>query len=1236
MMTVGCMEKEVHIRTGHDFSTLHDVVYKTELGSQGVEDFIENDSKRLKIVESSKVQAKFDKGPYSSSNCDTELDISHDCFPSLLDYINKCAQATNATSAILRESTFDDKACPESWPFGILDILCWFCPSICFVDVTGCKEFFKSKINNVSAHSRIQIIADFLDPSFLINCKDSGMHIQNILDKNLLSPSTQCDGWSLLHSAILLGDINLVKQLLGTDKNGSSDNSFLQTSLELAIALHHSEIVELFKNELITSMDPLRLVQLCLLPQYGSTFYDHPLEALTANQDVLQAARNSHNSQNCNLNALLQLFCENNDIAFNVKVLEGIFQKAHTSAKSDCLLVLSCWNESAIREAVQMLMKVTQSSPNGKIDGFPYLMFSIPNLPLASYLIHQGAHIDDRDKLGCTALFHAVKEAITSPSDQNRLFINFLLLQDANPNLKNDMGETPLTYSLSSMFRSCELCSKVMDFDENAPTPNKDDMLDVWRLLLDNGAKAKTKDEKDSSPVHLLMNLSHELSAMVCEAVDVLHRNGCSINVRDAEGNTPLHLWAGSPIRGDDSNKESSEKNFEKVANKIISSGGIVNARNDKEETPLHLAQCWKQVEILLESGAQSNVQDFNGDTPFHKFTGKDLVIDDKTKKGRWKKFLTWGMNPWCANNDGVCLFQILLEKGFLQSTFHLLKAIFERGPDEDIVKSTRCFEDLQGNSLLHVFCKINGSNVTSICEYLLEKGWNVNDQNKSGQTPLFLVCSQVESMELPNIENFILLLRKYDADPSIPDSDKNTCQALLHGSKHLQELLQMDIDKAELPCKMKWNQESEKHRLPLFDIAHGKKSQKVERFHHHMNPIGEGSFSLVFPALNESDGREVALKRLEKARLKKHDIQFKREIECLLKLSDCPTVVNYISCISDCNFQYIVVELMEGTLDEYLDTEDQGNKQNAAKVCFDISSGLTFLHENNVLHRDLKPQNILYKTKPTLTAKIADFGLSKILDAAKSHSSSDTVMHSRAGTKCWKAPELLKKTPKKFSKGSDIFSCGLLFHYILTNKQHPFACSESLTTMDTQTTERNIKKNKCSICPFLKPEALHLLTNMLSAEPDKRPVASSLNSFPFFWDERKRKEFLVAVGNQKEFEEPRFSLKRQLTDVEQHLEDVYSKKWANAGWAIEITEIYVDVTSSYQARIYDKKSTVELVRFIRNSYTHVYSLSKTNQELLQEQFVFFQRFPFLVTEVYKAVEASETWKTRRDLSNFF
>ena len=123
------------------------------------------------------------------------------------------------------------------------------------------------------------------------------------------------------------------------------------------------------------------------------------------------------------------------------------------------------------------------------------------------------------------------------------------------------------------------------------------------------------------------------------------------------------------------------------------------------------------------------------------------------------------------------------------------------------------------------------------------------------------------------------------------------------------------------------------------------------------------------------------------------------------------------------------------------------------------------------------------------------------------------------------------------------------------------------------------------------------------------------------------------------EFEEPRRKLTRPLTDVENRLETVYSNKgaWGTNGWDTVIKEIYDDVRSGYLKRKYDTKSAVELVRFIRNSYMHVYNLSsESNKKLLLEAFVFLERFPSLVTETYKAVGASEEWKTRRDLKYFF
>ena len=1194
------MQREVRQRTGRDFSALHDIVVKTESGLQSVEDFINNDSHLLEMVNSkAEIKAKYEMKLGNPSNqWETKIDLSNARCRSCWEYVEKCRQVPNATTAIIGESTFDDEAAVEKWPFGVLNILCWFCPRIRQINTTGCK--------NCGDFSRI---SDCLDPSFLIHCKEADIQIRNIISKDSTSTLVIREGWSLLHSAVFLGDLNLAKELLA--QRSWDEKDIFKTSVELAIVLHNCEVLKLFKQEknIRSFVNPLRLVELSLLSSSQSTDV-HPVEAIITNEDFLQPARDVHNSQHhCSFIELIRTFYgkDDTDSQLKLELLEGILRTIQANVRSNRPPLLSCWNEMAIHDTVAELMKETGSSSSSKVKGSPYLMFAIPNIPLTIFLINKGACIDQTDDSGCTTLSQAVSEWLIRPSVQKGLFVKFLLSRGASPNLKNNCGESPLAKSLST-FQAMR---------------DKNHLLEIWRCLLNYGARAKTKDDSDRSPLHILVNLSCKLShTTVCEGIELFHKHGCAINCRDADGNTPLHLWARLAFEN---------KNFEEVGDKIVDSGGAVDARNDSGETPLHLAQFWERVELLLKHGAQPNAQDLSGETSLHKFVNKETLITDKVKVGRWKKCFTSGMDPWKKNDSGVCPFQVLLEKGFLKSSKRLLKVIFEHSGDEEAIESARCFKDSEGNSLLHLACITQAE---AICEYMLQNGFSVNEQNHRLQTPLCLVCSRVGGLPPKNIQNSILLLRKYHADPKIPDADGNTCQALLNGHEDLERLLRINIEKEPILPIMKWRKESEKHKDALCDISCGQKCQRVESYHHHKHYIGKGSFSLVFPALDERDGRELALKRLEKARLE--DANFRREIECLMKLKDCPAVVNYICSFSSSDFQYIVVELMEGTLDEYLCTEHEGG--NAVWICFDIYSGVEYLHKNEVIHRDLKPQNILYKTTPSLTMKIADFGLSKILQKTQSFGSSDTVMHSRVGTKCWKAPELFANdSQSKYSKESDIFSCGLLFHYCLAKGKHPFHdLKESPAQISSPNTTENIKdniiENKRFFCPSLSAEAVHILKRMLSLKPDERPTASSLKFFPLFWDNAKKMDFLKKVGSEDEFTKPRSTLTRPLTDVERQLE----KQMKNAlPWTSNssINDIFSEFTSDPRYRDqYEPNSAVELVRLIRNVHEHPANLSRKVKSLLDKH-VFLEQFPHLVTDVFNL---AQQWKERKNLKSFY
>lgn len=1245
VLELSFLEDSVLSRTGCSFIDLHNKVLSQEMDfeSQGIEDFIENDS-RIFSMDDSWVVVALDVYPWQQVDNVKDggavtLDLSNRCITSCSPLVETCHRWRNATSAVMRGSTINS----ESWPFAFLDILCWFCPFLRQIDITGCRGFSKRYLTSKSCQRRIEII-DYLDPSFIAKCPDSAEAIREMVAERAISPCSRCEGWSLLHSAIFLGDTQLVTQLLQCiryENNTAVDDLLLQTALELATALHNLEIIKLLRSINVVYEDPSMLVQHCFLNRLCFETFDHPvIKAVVSNETALQGAKNVHDSQQCNVSSVLFALCENGNVNFKRKVFEEILRKVHSCLKTDCCLLFSCGDEKAIRKFLQILTKEAEGLSTLRIDNFPCLMYSLPSLHLIELLLSEGANIDDRDNLGCTALFHAVEKASVTLTPHCLNLIKFLLDKQANPHVRNNLGDSPLLYSLTRCFPpSCKLCPKMMTHETvnlrvDAPF-FVHRIVEVWSLLLNARARGNVKDEMDRSLLHLLMIFLETgiipppiCRELICTGLTLLQDGGLEVNARDAEGNTPLHCWANL-------SNEISSDDLIQIGNKLVLNGGAVNVRNDKGKTPLHFSQSWEQVDFLIEKGAEAGAQDLYGNTPFHTFIERGLSITHQVEEDRWKKCLASRMNPFSANFDSKCLFDILLEKQFFKSALNLLKVIHESDVNEQLRETARAYRNRSGDSLLHIACVVENTNASLICDYLLRNGWIANSQNTNDETPLLLACKSVKSLHSV-LSNNILLLRRYHADKNIPDCQGSTCEALLR--RDLCVLLHQEVTRVSLSKQLKWIPQSVNHHCALTEVALGLKTRKVDNFYHHENCIGVGSFGSVFPGLNEKDGREVAIKRLEKARLEQRGTVLEREIKCLQELSDCSFVLNYISCASDENFQYLVLELMEGSLDDYLPTDKVCEQ--AFTICLNIGNGLEFLHNRKVLHRDLKPQNILYKTQPEFVVKISDFGISKILHGVHSGALSETVLNSRVGTRCWMAPELLTKKSKDHSPASDIFSCGLIFHYVLAIKKHPFGSSsnESLAGINPQETERSIISNQQSFCESLAPEANNLLTHMLLPKPKRRPSASSLQNFPFFWDNRKKVEFLVNVGNQREFEEPRPNLLRPLSVVEQTLEILYVEclEGASNDWETAIQCVYDEVTGMYVYRNYKTTSAVELVRFIRNCYIHSHDLSPEVKDLLWEDFVFLNSFPFLVTVVYRAVKACGSWRTRKQLKNFF
>ena len=201
--------------------------------------------------------------------------------------------------------------------------------------------------------------------------------------------------------------------------------------------------------------------------------------------------------------------------------------------------------------------------------------------------------------------------------------------------------------------------------------------------------------------------------------------------------------------------------------------------------------------------------------------------------------------------------------------------------------------------------------------------------------------------------------------------------------------------------------------------------------------PIGTGAFSNIYAAIkdeteNKESGtiicREVAVKRLEKAKIDPRNIE--REVKALLAIStECENIVDYYDTTEDENFSYIILELMEGDLQELIAdpvmTTIILEPCKARQASQDLVKGLAYLHEKKFLHRDLKPGNILYKVNPRLCLKIADFGLAKEISSLSSMTTTRTGGARPAGTRCWMAPELVSLVSSEHTNESDVFALG-------------------------------------------------------------------------------------------------------------------------------------------------------------------------------------------------------------------
>ncbi|KGN46800.1 uncharacterized protein LOC101203233 [Cucumis sativus] len=208
------------------------------------------------------------------------------------------------------------------------------------------------------------------------------------------------------------------------------------------------------------------------------------------------------------------------------------------------------------------------------------------------------------------------------------------------------------------------------------------------------------------------------------------------------------------------------------------------------------------------------------------------------------------------------------------------------------------------------------------------------------------------------------------------------------------------------------------------------------------LKELGSGTFGTVYHG--KWRGTDVAIKRIKKtcfmgrsSELERLTVEFWREADILSKLHH-PNVVAFYGVVQDGpggTLATVTEYMVDGSLRHVLLSKDRHlDRRKRLIIAMDAAFGMEYLHSKNIVHFDLKCDNLLVNLKDSQRpiCKVADFGLSKI-------KRNTLVSGGVRGTLPWMAPELLNGSSNKVSEKVDVFSFGIVLWEILTGEE-PYA----------------------------------------------------------------------------------------------------------------------------------------------------------------------------------------------------
>ncbi|KAH7680261.1 NEKL-1 protein, partial [Aphelenchoides avenae] len=244
---------------------------------------------------------------------------------------------------------------------------------------------------------------------------------------------------------------------------------------------------------------------------------------------------------------------------------------------------------------------------------------------------------------------------------------------------------------------------------------------------------------------------------------------------------------------------------------------------------------------------------------------------------------------------------------------------------------------------------------------------------------------------------------------------------------------------------------------------------------------VGKGSFGMAILYRRKDDDSLVILKEINMHELTPAERQLSLNEVSLLSRLDHPHIISYYDSFEEDGILMIEMEYADGgTLAQFLARREEYIEESEIMYMFEqMISAVSYLHDNHVLHRDLKTANI-FLTKDNLV-KIGDFGISKIMGTETKFQGAQTIL----GTPYYLSPEMCEG--KTYNEKSDIWALGCcLYEMACLQKTFDGTSLPALVKKIVQGEYESVKG------PYSNELKL-LIRDMLKTDPEQRPTAAKV-----------------------------------------------------------------------------------------------------------------------------------------------